>query len=524
MSIYTANSSWVSESQSRRMVQVPQTMVDELGKARERAERAEQLAQELTSSVVASSATGTPHRQQFHHRSDTADSNHESLVTSLQHTENALRAELAAERQVANDRLQDIRVLQQQLNDARKAAEAAGETRVQEQLELLRNQFRAKEEGYQRAIQEERRRADREHAVAEERLDDIRQLQSQCHAARSAQAVATDTMVTCEQLEAAKATFAQREAALAAETARERQKVERFEGQLREKAEEVRRLQSSLADMREQYMHELDKHQQELEKWQQERAQHTEREKALHANMKAREEAHKRDLSVAVSSCHEREETLRQRAGKEWQVAEERLEEIRGLQKQISTLTVKLSEASQRAAEEREALAILHSQEQGQIKAVARQQIEALQRQLEEERDESSKRLSTIQALERQVANLGEQLSHIPQGLEARDRVNLKQLELALAAHRADADDAARRNRQREAELEKQVQAERCIAEERLADIRAAQKLAAEARTEHAAEMDSMRQQLELALGNSKMSEEATVARWREREESLKRR
>eukprot|EP01059_Diplonema_ambulator_P014515 TRINITY_DN25427_c0_g1_i1.p2 TRINITY_DN25427_c0_g1~~TRINITY_DN25427_c0_g1_i1.p2 ORF type:complete len:525 (+),score=255.26 TRINITY_DN25427_c0_g1_i1:41-1576(+) len=419
------------------------------------------------------------------------------------------RAELDAERALSDERLQDIRKLQRQLNE-------------------LRNQSfggmnRGKEDELRKIILDERRRADTEHQIANERLEDIRQLQSQVASFRNAQHGAQDMSLVLKQSDAQVQTLLQREQALKTELQRERAVREKLEQASRTKEHDAVSSKKELEILKDQYRTELSRHQLELEAWERDRADFAEREEELCMKLRAKQEAQRLEMITSMDQGREREGRLRHAADKEWSVAEERLNEIRELQRQVTVMHGKLTASHQQASEEKVQMQQSYRKEIEAIKNQFANHRESIARQLDDERGLSSERLMTIKTLERQIKDLNEQLASGPVGGDQRLREMQKQTEASLALYRSDMDELRRAHRAELKEYEKKLAAERQLAEERLSEVTNVQKAAAEERITHRQELEANEAEVENMRAQFKKNEELLKARYAEKEEVLRR-
>ena len=397
-----------------------------------------------------------------------------------------IHKELLSERQLSDSRLTDIRTLQAQLNDLRARQASAPPPQPTQSEDALR-----------RAVHDERRRADNERAVAEERLADIRRLQAQLHDARESRPAAEELMLQLGQVDAKSQALVQREAALAAELRKEQRRTEQRDEVLRDREGAAAHMQAELAQVKAQYVDELSRHQHELEAWKQEREGYRQNEEHLAGQLRAKQEQGRQEMLGHVTQGKEREERLRVQADKEWNVAEERLGEIRNLQKQVTSLHSNLTQAHNKIATEKASMQAQSSQEVKQVRAEGQAQMRLLEAKLEEEREESRQRLLQSQAFERHIAELGERLAQQPEGEDQRQREAQKQLEATLAAHRSDMAEQQRRHKAELREQERRLQAERANTEDRAEDVKAAQHAAAEERAGHKKAAEELQRLLE---------------------------
>eukprot|EP01065_Artemidia_motanka_P019906 TRINITY_DN23815_c0_g1_i1.p1 TRINITY_DN23815_c0_g1~~TRINITY_DN23815_c0_g1_i1.p1 ORF type:complete len:862 (+),score=196.05 TRINITY_DN23815_c0_g1_i1:123-2588(+) len=397
-----------------------------------------------------------------------------------------LRMQLQNERSISEDRLRDIRALQAQVHQSQKSRQDSASSQ-----EVPPNAASLK-----KALDQEQRRARLAEETAAERLQDIRMLQQQLVAHERGVSAGGNSDV------------------------RERSRAEWAETRLRDVQSEAVALRAQMDEVKRQYAEALRTHQEALDDWHREREVAREREEILIAEGRLREEQLARAAASSTRQSRDREADLRRQAGKESLVAEGRLDEVRSLQKQVTQLHEQIADHARVQQADREQLLIVHREDLASVRSACQAQLEGLRAQLAEERQVAAERLRVQQQLERQVAELGDSLSLVPEGIEARTREQQRALEAALAAHRDDADAMVRRHKLALAELEKQVAAEKRRTEAKENELRVLQKQLAEARIAHQSELAAvMRGQEEKLEGHRAQLDEAE-GRAREREDA----
>ena len=423
-----------------------------------------------------------------------------------------LHQDLVAERQLSDSRLQDIRGLQAQLN----------EMKMRQHAPHHMGHTAGQEEELRRAILDERRRADNEHSVAEERLCDIRRLQTQLNELRVRAPQSQTVTLQLSQAEAKIASLQQREAALTAELQREQNKAGTHDSTQRNYDEQLRAAQGELRDMKQQYVAELSRHQQELESWQREREDYRSQEEAFAMQMRSRQEDAQQDITEQANQGRDREARLRHQADKEWTVAEDRLGEIRDLQRQVTTMHAKLTAQHNQAAEEKAQLLNQRTSEVASVKQELGQQITLLKERLEDDRKESRDRLQQVQTYERHIQELNERMAQAPEGEDQRIREIQRQLDATLAAYRTDADEASRRHKVEVRELEKKIAVERSNAEDKEELVQRAQHVAAEDRVRHKQELAALQDTHAAVLEKLQVQQEKQRELQAQKEEALR--
>eukprot|EP01060_Flectonema_neradi_P007369 TRINITY_DN15126_c0_g1_i2.p1 TRINITY_DN15126_c0_g1~~TRINITY_DN15126_c0_g1_i2.p1 ORF type:complete len:220 (+),score=75.56 TRINITY_DN15126_c0_g1_i2:48-707(+) len=215
-------------------VQQEQLLAD-IDRARERARRAEQEGRSLQASVgygggsesVVSAGKGSHY-------------SHPAMSAQTPVHAHSIEAELAAQRQLSEDRLADIRKLQRQLNELRNTQHGP-----------------SSEPALRAALLDERRRGDNERLIADERLDDIRRLQAKLNEFRSSQSSDEALSLQVRQLQTSNNTLKQRESQLQSDYQKEQATTTRV-------TDKLRHTEKELENLKQQYSSELTRHESEL--------------------------------------------------------------------------------------------------------------------------------------------------------------------------------------------------------------------------------------------------------------------
>eukprot|EP00756_Hemistasia_phaeocysticola_P054697 Hpha_TRINITY_DN30609_c0_g1::TRINITY_DN30609_c0_g1_i1::g.18331::m.18331 len=319
-----------------------------------------------------------------------------------------------------------------------------------------------------RALQQEQKRARVAEETAAERLQDIRTLQQQ---------------------------LSRRDRGGSGGTEQSRE-VEWMEQRLRESQADAAALRLEAADMRRQMGEMEDAHREEVEAWVRQRETAREREEILAIEMRQKEN----HLSKSQSYRDEY-----------------------ALKRQVQTLTAQLSEMSRVHQLDREQLLTTHREDLAEIRASSLKSTEDLREQLQEERRMGQDRMRAQQQLEKQLADLTDSLAQVPDGIEARTREQQRALESALAAHRADADEATRRHKQIVQDYERQFLSEKRRVEEKDAELRSVQKQMAGLQLQHQVALEEQRREREEAVEKVKAQSEEQENRARDKEVQLNR-